>query len=336
MKRTLFYIGMMVSFLVGGYVWKMMSRFQTKADLAGEKTVDAPPKPIPVSGTLVQVADRAITAEDLEFEYAIHTSTVSDSTEMTQIPELGAKFASTMEPLRQMLLASLIERRMLFHYIGQETDFDINNSGRYVDCLKEWQDAIAAESEVKLDQLSQERLKSRVCENSIIKQYLNERAFKSVAVDDAEIKQYYEKNSEKFKKPARIILRHILLADEDAAKKVRTQVNRGNFAALAKQYSVSPESAKGGVLGPFSRGELPSVFDVAFEMGEGEIKGVLKSPYGFHIFLLEKKLRKQELSRQQAESEIKASILADKREKALQTLVDTALNTVEIKQPQSF
>jgi parvulin-like peptidyl-prolyl isomerase len=228
----------------------------------------------------------------------------------------------------------LLERKILYHYIAQETDFDISNSGRFVECLKEWQETIGQPDELKMDAKAHDRLKTRMCESSIIRQFLSERVFPKQPPSDSEVKAYYEKNIDKFRRPARIVIRQILFATEEEAKKIRPQINRGNFTAMAKQYSTAPEAENGGLLGPFARGEMPSVFDVAFEMQEGEIKGILKSSYGFHVFMLENKLKKQELSLKAATSEIIKLIENERKDQAYIKLVETALNTVEIKQPK--
>ena len=51
--------------------------------------------------------------------------------------------------------------------------------------------------------------------------------------------------------------------------------------------SSSPDSARGGDLGWFSRGAMPKAFDDAcFSLGTGKLSGVVASPYGFHVFKL--------------------------------------------------
>lgn len=335
MRKTLFWLGMIVSFAVGGYVWRITNRMQTKADFAGDADQGTEQvRPVPMRGTIVNVADKPVTAEDLQFEFDLHTAGLNKSDELTQIPELGSRFAKDLEPLKQMLLGALLERKILYNYVAQETDFDITNSGRFVECLKEWQETISQQDEYKLNQQAQERLKTRMCESSIVRQFLNERVYPKQPPTEQEIKTYYDKNIDKFKRPARIVIRQILFETEDEAKKIRKQLTRGNFAAMAKQYSRAPESEKGGVLGPFARGEMPSVFDVAFEMQEGEIRGILKSSYGFHVFILEEKLKKQELSLKNATPAIMKTIDAERKDTAYQKLVESALNTVEIKQPK--
>jgi len=93
---------------------------------------------------------------------------------------------------------------------------------------------------------------------------------------------------------------HILLRldqkatpEEQAAAKVRIDsiynaLKQGaDFAELAKKVSQDPGSARQGGLLPFvQRGQLVKEFeDVAFALKDGEMSGVVQSPYGYHIIL---------------------------------------------------
>jgi peptidyl-prolyl cis-trans isomerase D len=124
-----------------------------------------------------------------------------------------------------------------------------------------------------------------------------------VVVDDAELKSYYEdqkkKNPERYVQPEQRRVRHILLqvADpkDDAAVKAKAEsiLKRAesgeDFAKLATEFSQDPGSAqKGGDLGFADRKAYVGPFaDAAFGMKEGEIKGPVKTQFGYHILKLE-------------------------------------------------
>ncbi|MBF0308373.1 MAG: peptidylprolyl isomerase [Magnetococcales bacterium] len=97
-----------------------------------------------------------------------------------------------------------------------------------------------------------------------------------------------------------IELGHILLAtpanaSDGAVEQVLTkarqmvlEMQQGvSLASLASQYSDDPSSLKGGNMGWFKRGELPSEVEQAvFRLARGEIAGPMRSSQGFHIFQL--------------------------------------------------
>jgi peptidyl-prolyl cis-trans isomerase D len=124
-----------------------------------------------------------------------------------------------------------------------------------------------------------------------------------VTVDDAQLKAYYDE--QKAKSPERYVqaeqrrVSHILLqvADpkDDAAVKAKAEgiLKRAqggeDFAKLAQQFSQDPGSAqKGGDLGWADRKAYVGPFaDAAFGMKEGEIKGPVKTQFGYHILKLD-------------------------------------------------
>jgi peptidyl-prolyl cis-trans isomerase D len=124
-----------------------------------------------------------------------------------------------------------------------------------------------------------------------------------VSVDDTQLKAYYDdqkaKTPERYVQPEQRRVSHILLqvADpkDDAAVKTKAEEilkraqNGEDFAKLAKEFSQDPGSAqKGGDLGWADRKAYVAPFaDAAFGMKEGEIKGPVKTQFGYHILKLD-------------------------------------------------
>ncbi len=123
-----------------------------------------------------------------------------------------------------------------------------------------------------------------------------------VSVDDAQLKAYYDeqkaKTPERFSQAEQRRVSHILLAvndpKEDAAVKAkadgilkRAQAGE-DFSKLAKEFSQDPGSAnQGGDLGWSERKIFVGPFaDVAFSMKVDEIKGPVKTQFGYHILKL--------------------------------------------------
>jgi peptidyl-prolyl cis-trans isomerase D len=124
-----------------------------------------------------------------------------------------------------------------------------------------------------------------------------------VSVDDAQLKAFYEE--QKTKTPDRFLqaeqrrVRHILLSvndpKEDAAVKAKAEglLKRAqageDFSKLAKEFSQDPGSgAQGGDLGWSERKIFVGPFaDAAFSMKVDEIRGPVKTQFGYHILKLD-------------------------------------------------
>ncbi|MGA8862632.1 MAG: SurA N-terminal domain-containing protein [Gallionella sp.] len=125
---------------------------------------------------------------------------------------------------------------------------------------------------------------------------------KKVQVSDDEVRNYYDGHKNEFGSPEERRAAHILIAvnasapqaEQDLAKAKAEQIlqqarqNPAQFADLARKYSQDPGSAaNGGDLGFFGHGMMVKPFDdAAFSLKVGEISGLVKSDFGFHIIKL--------------------------------------------------
>lgn len=123
-----------------------------------------------------------------------------------------------------------------------------------------------------------------------------------VKASDEDARKYYDEHHNEFGTPEERRAAHILIAvkgsapqaEQDMAKAKAEQLlqqvrqNPAKFADLARKYSQDPGSAaNGGDLGYFGRGAMVKPFDAAaFDLKVGEISGLVKSDFGFHIIKL--------------------------------------------------
>ncbi len=78
---------------------------------------------------------------------------------------------------------------------------------------------------------------------------------------------------------------HILVEDKQVAEEILQKLKDGkNFEKLAKKYSICPSKKRGGDLGTFGRGVMVKEFeDAAFKLTVGEVSGIVKTKFGYHI-----------------------------------------------------
>ncbi len=84
---------------------------------------------------------------------------------------------------------------------------------------------------------------------------------------------------------ARAAARHILLKTKEEAETIKQQLAKGgDFAKLAKKYSICPSGKKGGDLGEFGPGTMVKAVDnVVFKLPVLKIHGPIKTKFGFHL-----------------------------------------------------
>jgi foldase protein PrsA len=85
---------------------------------------------------------------------------------------------------------------------------------------------------------------------------------------------------------------HILVETEELAQEILDRLNAGeDFAALAAEFSIDPGSApNGGALGWFPPGVMVPEFEsAAFSLNPGDISGLVRSDFGYHIILVHEK-----------------------------------------------
>lgn len=144
-----------------------------------------------------------------------------------------------------------------------------------------------------------------------------------VAVTEAEVQRYYSSHQEQYRFPDRVKVRHILIktpsaadgkVDQKAVDEARAKAEDvlkqvkagGNFAELAKKNSQDPGSASnGGEMGWVVKGQTVEEFEnTAFAQSPGQISGLVKTTFGFHIIQTEEK----ESARLRPLSEVQATI----------------------------
>lgn len=85
--------------------------------------------------------------------------------------------------------------------------------------------------------------------------------------------------------------RHILVKDEKACEDLKKQIEGGaSFADIAAKHSLCPSGKKGGDLGEFFPGQMVREFDqVVFSKELGKTHGPVKTQFGYHLILIEKR-----------------------------------------------
>ena len=121
-----------------------------------------------------------------------------------------------------------------------------------------------------------------------------------VEVTDAEIEERIEMMT------TELNAKHVLVADEETALKVKKELEGGaDFAEVAKKYSTEPAAQEsGGDLGWFGYGKMVKEFwEGAYALEVNEISEPVQSEHGFHIIKVTEKrnIEAKELTKEEKE-----------------------------------
>ncbi|HER44062.1 MAG TPA: peptidylprolyl isomerase, partial [Candidatus Eisenbacteria bacterium] len=105
------------------------------------------------------------------------------------------------------------------------------------------------------------------------------------AVTEREIEAYFESHEQEYRYEYRVS--HILVSTLEEAENVLELLKKNSFEWVANRHSIDPVARRGGDLGYLSKGNMIPEFESAvFELEPGEVSGIVKSDFGYHIIKL--------------------------------------------------
>lgn len=271
---------------------------------------ETPKAPVDI---LIQVDNRVVTLHDFrrDFERILPLEVHSSTAEREELQRsflaqtIDRQLAlSAAEKLGVLVAPSEVDAALAEHQRDYPPgEFEIN----------------LQEGKMTLDDWKRE-LRERLVVEKLVKKVVGDRE----PVSAADISSYYRANREDFERPEQVRARQIVVASEEEGVKILALLKgKIPFAEVAKAHSLSPDAEEGGDLGFFARGEMPAEFDaVVFNLAVGKLSPLIKSEYGYHIFLVEERRAAGQLSLSQAREEIRARLQAEREERLYRQWLD--------------
>ncbi|MFQ5720216.1 MAG: peptidyl-prolyl cis-trans isomerase [Acidobacteriota bacterium] len=145
---------------------------------------------------------------------------------------------------------------------------------------------------------------------------------RKISISPKEMKAYYDAHKDDFVVRGEVMLREIVILDADrgreAARALVDQIMARHaageeFEALARELSESPSREKGGLVGPYTSGELaPALEAEAFSLPIGGIGEPLDTSYGFQIIQLESRTPTRRLPLDEVHDQIEDAVRKEK------------------------
>ena len=161
--------------------------------------------------------------------------------------------------------------------------------------------------------------------NEMLANFNVAKTLEKVTVTDDEIKAYYEENKAQFVKGESVAASHILVDSEEKAAQLMAKIEAGevSFEDAARENSTCPSSQTGGALGEFTKGQMVPEFDqAAFSMEVGEMRGPVKTQFGYHIIKLTAKNEASEMPFEEVKAQLSNAMLQEKRQKAYESKIN--------------
>ena len=161
--------------------------------------------------------------------------------------------------------------------------------------------------------------------NDLLVNFTMKKALEKVTVKDEEVKEYFDKNKEMFVEGEKVGASHILVDSEEKANDLIAKINAKevSFEDCARENSSCPSSENGGNLGEFTKGQMVPEFDEAcFSMEVGEVRGPVKTQFGFHIIKLNSKSEAKPVEFDTVKEQLKVSLIQEKQQEAYKSKIN--------------
>ncbi len=296
-------------------------------------------EPVLLDEIVARVNEEIITLTDLKKELRGLRSSLRQE---NRSPEL---LEQAFQREKQNLLRTMIQNEML---VQRAEEFGIPDSvePEVGKILEEMRKESGIPNMEVLDQYlrqqgsSLEEYRTSLKQRLVIDAFLQQSVYSKLTLLTPEIEAYYQENLERYTEKAEVELQEILFLSEGEdqaqlrkkAQEVVSQLQAGaSFEDLAKRLSDGPTASQGGGIGRFKRGSMAApVEEVAFQLEEGAVSGIIETEYGLQIIKVVSQVPARERPLEEVRSEISMQLYQRKAQPELKKFFDTLIEQTYI------
>ena len=244
-----------------------------------------------------------------------------------------------MQEIQEKVLQQLIDERLMLQEARSPRPVEVSkgrigtppiieaSEQEVSELLKETQARFGspAEFEEALQEqgLTVEDLRLRFRDQIMIQKLVGREIRSRLSVSPSEVTAYYETHQKDFITPQAVQVATLLIRPKDnldvsrayaQAQDLRRQVEQGaDFYDLARRYSDGFNASMGGRIGLLEKGKNRKEIDgVLFDLKAGQLSPVIKTPNGFHLFLVESTRPAHQADLSEVQNEVQNRILQEK------------------------
>ena len=241
-----------------------------------------------------------------------------------QVSYHGGLKEEKLAEISQEALQTLIERAYKIQYaIAEEIAVDPQS------LEKEWQAFRSkhAEKLAKLSRAQVEEYRADIYLSLLAKKAEDVAVDQNISVSEDEVTEYYQNNKKNYSQPKLYTASQVFVRVDPASRKEEVEERRQHAAKLLERvragedfynlaYYESDDRSKyvGGSLGSFHAGQTVEEFDNALnEMAKGDISGLVRTMYGFHIIKMDDVQEARQLNLEEASVIISSTLKKERR-----------------------
>jgi peptidyl-prolyl cis-trans isomerase C len=170
-------------------------------------------------------------------------------------------------------------------------------------------------------------------EQQAVQKMLSDDVLRGIDIKKTDVVTYYEGHPAEFASGEAVTLRQILVPTEAEARDLRRRLQKDlkSFEALARAQSKAPEASAGGLMGTFSRGQLPADLEAAaFALPDGGTSDVLHTSLGYHILRVDSRTAARRVSLDESEARVREMLLRESSDQKVRQFVSELMARAKV------